>query len=515
MATRCYSSFMARYDVIVVGAGLGGLSAATMLARHGLGVLLLERHNVPGGYATSFVRGRFEFEVALHELSGIGSPEKPGSMYRYLDDLGVAEKVEFVRLPHLYRSIFPGLDETLPVGRDEFEEALCELFPRESVGIRRFLKRIHQTARDFGRVVRARGKVGNPLLLPVRFPHLFRYLPRIWGDVLGHDVRDEQARALLSQYWPYVGLGPSQASFFNLAMTLYAYNKLLPSYPKGRSQMLSSAFLSAFEEHGGEARLGCGVERIITQNGRIAGVVTEMGEEVLADFVVSNADPITTSRDLLGDEHVPKSFLEGLAPHEIAASTVNVYLGLARSPEELGISDYEVFINDDFDLDSHAEAARSLSAPKAVAVTCYNVADPDISPPGTTMVVICALSYGDPWTRIPPQDYVATKNRIAESMLTTTERVFPGLRDAAEVVEVSTPLTNMRYANTLGGSIYGFDAPPWASMITRMPNRGPIDGLYFAGAWTRPGGGFEPTIMSGQISGGMILSRHRKRGGAR
>ena len=66
-----------RYDVVVVGAGLGGLSVSALLAQRGFSVLLLERHNVPGGYATSFVRGRFEFEVALHELSDIGSEEKP------------------------------------------------------------------------------------------------------------------------------------------------------------------------------------------------------------------------------------------------------------------------------------------------------------------------------------------------------------------------------------------------------------------------------------------------------
>ena len=76
------------YDAIVIGAGLGGLAAATTLAHEGLGVLLLERHNVPGGYATSFVRGRFEFEVALHELSGIGPPERRGNVYRALEHLG-------------------------------------------------------------------------------------------------------------------------------------------------------------------------------------------------------------------------------------------------------------------------------------------------------------------------------------------------------------------------------------------------------------------------------------------
>jgi len=95
-----------KYDAVVIGAGLGGLSGATMLAKNGLRVLLLERHNVPGGYATSFVRGRYEFEVALHELSNIDQDLR-GGLYRYLEYLGVAAKVDFVIAPHLYRSIFP------------------------------------------------------------------------------------------------------------------------------------------------------------------------------------------------------------------------------------------------------------------------------------------------------------------------------------------------------------------------------------------------------------------------
>ena len=105
-----------RYDVIVVGAGLGGLSAATRLAKSGLDVLILERHNLPGGYATSFVRGRFEFEVSLHELSGIGPPDKRMSLFDYLPDLGVAQRPR----PHypqgqsIHASVVPAV-ETRPV----------------------------------------------------------------------------------------------------------------------------------------------------------------------------------------------------------------------------------------------------------------------------------------------------------------------------------------------------------------------------------------------------------------
>jgi phytoene dehydrogenase-like protein len=511
-----------KYDAIVIGAGLGGLSAATMLARNGLGVLLLERHNVPGGYATSFVRGRYEFEVALHELSGIGPPERPGGLYRYLDYLGVADKVDFIRVPNLYRAVFLGeqassfggsgseLDITLPAGREAFEEKLCQTFPHDAKGIRRFMKRVFDLGRDFGRVVRLRGRVGNPITVPFRFPHLFRYLSTTWGQVLNRDIRDPRARAVLSQYWGYFGLPPSKVSFLYFALGLAAYVKQWPAFPKGRSQALSSAFLATFEELGGEACMNCGVERIITGNERITGVITDEGEEITADWVISNADPITTCRDMIGEDKVPPSFFTRLQSSEIAASTINVYMGVARSHTELGLDEHEIFVNADYDFDRHAELMSRVGPPEAMAVTCYNTVYPDISPPGTSIVVLTALMYGEPWYEVPPAEYIETKNRIGDAMIRMAEKIAPGLRDYAEVVEVSTPLTNMRYAGTMGGSIYGFNQPPRDNMVWRMGHRGPLEGLYFVGAWTRPGGGFEPAMTSGQMAGGAILSKVRK-----
>jgi phytoene dehydrogenase-like protein len=499
------------YDAVVIGAGLGGLSAATMLARNGLGVLLLERHNVPGGYATSFVRGRYEFEVALHELSGIGPPEKRGGLYRYLEYLGVAERVEFLHVRNLYRAVFPQLDVTLPVGREAFEARLVETFPHEAKGIRRFLRRVYGFQRDFGQVARLRGKV-NPASLPIKYPHFFRYLPVTWGQVLDRDVRDPGARAVLSQYWGYVGLPPSQISFVYMATTLAAYVRRGAAFPQGRSQALSNAFLATFESLGGEARMNCGVQRITTDpgSGRVTGVVTEHGEEVRTGWVVSNADPITTCRDLVGADRVPGAFFDGLRSSRLGPSTVNVYLGVACPPEALGLDEHEVFINADYDFDRHAQGMEAVTAPDAIALTCYNAVYPDISPPGTSSIVLTALGYGEPWLQVAPADYVRTKTMVADRMIDLAEGVAPGLRRNTEVVEVSTPLTNMRYAGTLGGSIYGFSQPPHDNMVWRMGNRGPVDGLYFVGAWTQPGGGFEPCIMSGQMAGRAIVHKLTK-----
>ncbi len=507
-----------KYDAIVIGAGLGGLSAATMLAHNGLSVLLLERHNVPGGYATSFVRGRYEFEIALHELSGIGPPEHRGAVYRYLEYLEMADKVEFLHVSNLYRSIFPDLDVTLPTGRGPFEAKLCETFPHEAQGIHRFLDRVFNFGRDFSRIVRRRGQV-NPATMPLRFPHFFRYLPVTWGQVLNRDVKDPRARAVLSQYWGYVGMPPSKISFMYFASTLAAYVRRGAAFPKGRSQALSSGFLSRFEELGGEARMNCGVERIITANGRVSGVITDEGEEIQADWVISNADPITTCRELIGQDKIPSRFFAKLQSSEVAPSTVNVYLGVARSPEELGFTEHEIFLSQDYDFDRHYEMMRApllppsqggLEGVPALAITCYNVVYPEISPPGTSIVVLTALMYGEPWYSVPPSEYVAVKNRIAGGMIRMAERVAPDIRAYAEVVEVSTPLTNMRYAGAIGGSIYGFNQPPRDNMVWRMAHRGPLDRLYFVGAWTQPGGGFEPSIMSGQMAGGAIVSKIKK-----
>jgi prolycopene isomerase len=112
---------------------------------------------------------------------------------------------------------------------------------------------------------------------------------------------------------------------------------------------------------------------------------------------------------------------------------------------------------------------------------------------------------------VPPAKYVETKNRIAQQLIDLTERVAPGFSKETEVIEVATPITNMRYASTMGGSIYGFDQPPRDNVVWRMGSKGPLEGLYFVGAWTRPGGGFEPAIMSGQIAGGRVLSEARRK----
>jgi prolycopene isomerase len=470
-----------------------------------------------GGAARAPQRAGRLRHVALHELSGIGPPERRGSLWHYLDALGVASRVDFLPVPELYRSVLPDLDLVLPPGVERYEDTLCQAFPHEAEGIRRFLGRVHQVARDLGALERDLGRPLPELLRrlarePARLATAARYLPATWGQVLDRDVSDPRARAVLSQYWGYFGLPPSRVSFLYFAIGLHGYMVQGPAYVNGRSQALASAFVRVLEEHGGRVRFNCGVRRILVEHGRAAGVVTEHGDELRAKAVLSNADPITTCRDLL-DGGAPAAFERSLEHRTVAPSSFNVYLGVNATAESLGLRCHENFVSTTADFEAVAAGMRTLDAPQTTLVTCYNAVDPGISPPGTCEVVLTTLYDGAAWARLPAARYDETKHRIAGAMLDAAEGLAPGLRDAVEVLEIATPLTNMRYTSALGGSIYGFDATAHDHTVLRPGHRGPLPGLYFAGAWTQPGGGFEPCMISGRMAAGAVhadLARQHK-----
>ncbi len=497
-----------RYDVIVIGAGLGGLSVATFLAVKGKKVLLLERRNVPGGYASSFVKGRFEFEASLHALSGVGLHGARARVYNYLDSLGMADDVEFISVPDVYRSIFPDLDVTLPANHEGFEQVLREKFPAERDGITTFMKRL-DTLRSEVQIVQNGRQPPNPATIK----NLLRFLPATWSQVLDRDVNDPVVRGILSQMWGYLGPGPAHCSFVLFGVGLNAYLNDGLHYIKGRSQHLSQAFVNRIRSAGGDVVLSTGVERITTKNGRITGVVTEHGETIEADNVVSNAPPSVTVNELLPPGSVPSRFHDSLRFRTPSPSSFNVYLGLDGDYRDLGLHDYETFINDDTNLDEHASRMNVVGTPGLVVVTNYNAAWNDISPPGTSITVLTSLMFGEPWTRIPPEEYEDRKQQVADAMMTKVERAMGiDLRGATEVVSVSTPLSNVRYAGTTGGALYGSMPHPHDATVFRVSHKGPLEGLYFVGAWTQPGGAYDPAMTGGLRAGQALLEDSVKRG---
>jgi phytoene dehydrogenase-like protein len=487
------------YDAVVVGAGNGGLTAALTLARSGKKVLLLERHNVPGGCATSFVRGRFEFEVALHQLSGVGRPERPGPLRQLLGDLGVLDKVEFVEIESLYRVVMPGaFDVTLPADRPELVKELQGWFPEQREAIARFFDFLYAFAMQYvqGRFFR------DPELSKEKYPLYFRYALASTQDILDEYFDDPLLKSVISVYWSYMGVPPSRLPFGEFAIMLFNYIEFKPYHLKGGSQTLSNALLDAYLAAGGEVRFNCAARRILVEEGGVRGVLTEHGEQVGCRYVISNASSVQTYLDLMDRDEVPGGALEVFKGSTIGPSAFTLYMGFDCEPDGLGIQDTTNFITTSTDAERSFELWRTMEQQGWALATCYDVADPDFSPPGTCQVALVALQYADPWYSVSPQQYADVKSRYAEGMLQLAERIFPGLRDHLEEVEAATPLTHLRYLGHPGGAIYGLDQDAFTQPF--LSNRSPIKGLYFAGAWAGSGG-FQPTLTSGRSTARAIL----------
>jgi phytoene dehydrogenase-like protein/ferredoxin-NADP reductase len=489
---------MKDYDAVVIGGGLGGLSAAAHLSVKGKKVLLLEKHCVPGGYASSFNRGRFEFDASLHELSGVGHEGRRGPLWDHLEECDVANRVEFLEIPEFYRSIFPDFDITIPGDREGFEEVLCEHFPREAEGIKRFSSIMFDIYKELQKLRTEGGEAAARD--PSAFSNLIGYSSKTLADVLDTEVMDEKARAVITQLWGYYGLPPSKLSFLLFAIATATYLAHGPVHIKGKSQALSQAFVESIEDHGGEVLLNNGASRIMLSQGKVKGVVAEDGTEIDTDFVVCNANPITTCIDLIGREHIPSWYLKRLGWGKIATSIFSVFLGLDCTASDLGLDTHEIAVNLGYDIEEQYKDFRNRLdiEQQGVGVAPYNVLDPDFSPPGTSVVALALLSYGDLWLELSPSEYLEAKNRWANQAIDIAEKAAPGLRDHIEVVEVATPLTHQRFSGNIWGTIYGFENSVQESTMQRLPNRGPLEGLYFANAWMRVGGGYQPCIDSGR-----------------
>ena len=483
---------MTVYDSVVIGAGNGGLTAALGLARAGVKTLLLERHNIPGGCATSFVRGRFEFEVALHQLSGMGTESFPGPLRDMLTRLEIIDRLEFVQMPNLYRLVIPDrLDITLKAERAAAADSLKARFPAEAEAIDRFFDLVYEYCAQWVGVTIFK----DPEASPEKYPTFFKYAFKPSQGILDDFFQDPLLKTTLGIYWCYQGMPPSRLSFGDFAIVLWAYIEFKPFHIKGGSQALSNTLLDAYLQAGGDVRFNCGAREILVADGRTTGVVTETGDRIDTGHVVSNASTLTTYVDLIDKAHVPEGRLRELGARTVGTSFVNIFLGFDCEPSDLGITETTNFLATNSDIEEVYRKTRTLSAPEAMLFTCYDVDDPDFSPPGACQATLVGLVYAEPWLSVPPHQYFDTKNHIAGQMLETLYRVFPKCRDHIEELEIGTPVTHMRYLGHPGGAAYGFDQHTKDNEFF-LDRKSPIKGLFHVGAWSGAGG-FQPTLMSG------------------
>ncbi|MGD0013448.1 MAG: NAD(P)/FAD-dependent oxidoreductase [Bryobacteraceae bacterium] len=500
-----------QFDAVIIGAGLGGLSCAAAFARQGFKPLVLEQHDKPGGYATTFRRpGGFVFDVSLHSTT-VG--ERNG-IHNLIPGFPEITDVEFVPHRTLYRAIFPNHDIRVP-SKDVpgYIKILVGHFPEEEAGIRALIDDMSGVARDIRKLSESRSQP-DMSRFPVDFPFLVRAAGSTWGAMVDARIKDARLKAILSALWGYYGLPPSRLASFYYALPTIGYLTEGGYYPKGKSQKISDAMVSFITARGGKVLLNTRVERILVKDGAAYGVKTADGHEHTGKVVVSNANPYDMFHSMVDGGGSYKDYLARMDRMGVSLASFQVFLGLKKDlVGATGIADTEIFYAPSYDAEAAYKSSLDVSLDNpGFGLTLYDNLYPGYSPKGKNTVNIIALHGFDYWRRYEADyrkgnkaAYRAEKERIADLYIRQAEKVLPGLARAIEVKEIGTPLTNVRYTGNYRGSIYGWDQTLDNSGMRRLGHSTPVKNLYLSGAWTRPGGGYSAVLWSGLECFGEIM----------
>lgn len=505
MSKDCLSG---SYDVVVVGAGNGGLIAAATLAAEGYKTVLLEQHNLPGGFASSFVRGRFEFEPSLHEIADFGSPEDKGGVRRLLEDkIGI--DAEWMRVPEAYRLVIPNerggrLDATMPFGEEKFLSKMEEYVPGSRESVYRFMRLCEEVVKALSYLGASKGNPDRKVLTGT-YANFLKTAPYSLQDVLDALKMPYRAQKIIGAYWCYLGVAVKDVSFTIFAAMFNRYITKEAYIPRYRSHEFTTALDVKIRELGGEIHYNTRVERILAEGGRVRGVETAQGDVLKTDHVIANTSPHTVySRLIHPRTEIPELAWKTCNARKMGFSTFVVYLGLDKSPQELGLEEYSYFVYSTPDTSAIYDNFHLLERPLGQATVCLNNAVPDCSPEGTSILYLTTLFSGDCWSDVRPQNYFKLKNRIAEEMIDEFEKALNvDIRSSIEEIEVATPATFAHFTGAFNGGVYGYEPVPWDSILPRMMTMNDekyIKGLDFAGGFAFRCHGYSSSLQSGETA---------------
>ncbi|EDX85029.1 FAD dependent oxidoreductase, putative [Synechococcus sp. PCC 7335] len=504
VTTRPKSPIEKTVDAVVIGSGLGGLVAGSLLARYGRRVIVFESHTLPGGAAHAFTRRHrgdtFTFDSGPSFYSGLGESGSANPLTQVLAVLG--ERLETIPYePFGYYHLPEG---TLPVygNSQKYQQAIEQFSPgaaAQMAALEARLLKIYAPLKEMPSLALRADLWALPLLakrygrsLAALLPNLLD-LSRSMGEVMAPYVSDPWLKRLLDlECFLLSGMKCEDTVAPEMAFMFGERASSVIDYPVGGSGAIVEALVRGLRRWGGQLRLGAHVQKIVVDNGKAKGVVLKNGEQINAPMVISNATRWDTYSHLLDPTELGANYRQAALSTPAVDSFMHLHLGIRADGLE-SVPIHHVVVHDN---------QKDITVPgNTCMVSIPTVLDPQQAPAGYHTVHAYTLEPFAGWQK--DEHYEQKKREKAETLFRAVERIIPDLRDRIELELIGTPLTHSRFLRRHKGT-YG---PAISAQAGRFPSgKTPIEGLHLVGDSTLPGIGVPAVAASGILCANSLVT---------
>lgn len=480
-------------DIVVIGSGIGGLTAAALLQERGFSTITLEKNAVPGGSCSSFKRAGYTFDAGASVFYGFSDNDRYGTLNlhdRIFRKLGI--EVPVIPDPvQIHYHLPDAVDIPVYYHKEKFLSGLIERFPREERGIRAFYRELESVHEILSSL--PAGSLEDPVhILSVAGDHPSKVFAlalktfRSMGKTARHYVSDKTLlRFFDMEAYSWAVQDALATPLVNAGICLADRHLGGIHYPVGGSGAIPEALCGGIRKFGGKVLFNTEVSEILVTNGKAEGVRLSNGEVITARAVISNATVWDTCNRLLKDTRYRISDDR----YHMAPSWFQMFLGVDASiiPDDFNV--HHIFV-DDWKGYSMPGGTIYLSIPSFL--------DPTVAPAGKHVFHAFVTDEKNRWKNLQLRKsaYVDAKKAYAATLLKRIEKLLPGLRDAVELEILATPLTHERYLNRYNGT-YGAQLFAGQNVLQKPQNRTAVRNLFAAGDSTFPGQGVIAVTYSG------------------